>query len=172
VVTIAPLALVTVIRASARPYSPISSWPFRLLSKNTRTQINPLVGVGMAVLVADGIAVAVLVADGVAVAVLVADGIAVAVLVANGVAVAVPVAEDVTMNIGISSAEPERGEEAGAASARPTLSASETAAGWKGVTANRTPSIKAPRPRVATRLRGSKRRFRRALGKVVSSWIG
>jgi hypothetical protein len=162
VVTIAPLALVTVIRASARPYSPISSWPFRLLSKNTRTQINPLVGVGMAVLVADGIAVAVLVAD----------GIAVAVLVANGVAVAVPVAEDVTMNIGISSAEPERGEEAGAASARPTLSASETAAGWKGVTANRTPSIKAPRPRVATRLRGSKRRFRRALGKVVSSWIG
>jgi hypothetical protein len=162
VVTIAPLALVTVIRASARPYSPISSWPFRLLSKNTRTQINPLVGVGMAVLVADGIAVAVPVAN----------GVAVAVLVANGVAVAVPVAEDVTMNIGISSAEPERGEEAGAASARPTLSASETTAGWKGVTANRTPSIKAPRPRVATRLRGSKRRFRRALGKVVSSWIG
>jgi hypothetical protein len=89
-----------------------------------------------------------------------------------GVAVAVPVADGVAVNVGVSSAEPRRGEEAGAVSARSTLPASETGGGRKAVVANRIPSVKAPRPRVVARLTGSNQRFRRSLGKVISSRIG
>lgn len=74
--------------------------------------------------------------------------------------------------VGEASRKPKRGEKAGAGALRSTLSASERAAGWKVLVANRTPSIKVPMPRVVAKLTGNNQRFRRSLGKVISSRIG
>jgi len=102
-----------------------------------------------------------------------------AVLVAVAVAGLVPVGDDVGVGDGVSvregvavtTAAPSRGAAAGAGSPKPTLSASEIAAGRQAVAANKAPTIKAPRPRVVARPTASNRRFRRSSSKIISSRI-